>query len=228
MFVATFEEHWAAPVEALIAQLGALHKLVETVDARLIVMKIPLRRQTMRPHTAPQGVHGNAHIRKPVDPHASVISSNDVDPSPVTASYVTGSKALLVVTTYIPSTDLLHNTLHQPPMPLLTPQLPRVPPQFLTTALSRVTGRQVSLYPHRYPISHANPTSATAVPSQPQFLPFRSPYHPLHPPFTSVENHIYAHTAPRSAVGTLGSHFSGLEPVHELVPMFAEVVDYRL
>lgn len=141
------------------------------------------------------------------------------------------SSALHGMATDHPHTGLLYKTVHQPPMHLLTPQLTQRPAQFLSIALPNFTRQPTSSMPYQHPSAHGHPTSATALPFQPQFPPFYSPYHLLHSSFTSAENHTYAHPAPRSPFGTLGPLFSGLEPVHKSMPLFGRVVSrnpYRI
>lgn len=63
---------------------------------------------------------------------------------------------------------------------------------------------------------------------QPPVLTSHDLYHPLYIPFTPVENHAYARTAPRSSFGNLGALNRRLEPIHTLVPVIAEGVHYWL
>lgn len=197
------------------------------MDARLTVTETQFERKKGQAHPSLQGPHGSADTSSPVEPHAPIISPKVDGTPPATASYVTGSGALPGMAIHDSHTDLLSSTVHPPPTPLFTPQLPQGPSTFPRTALPRFTGQSVSPYPYQHRRPHRYLTSATALPSQPLLSLFFNSYHPLHPPFTSAENQAYGYTAPRSPFGTLGLLFSELKPVHTLVPSFARVADYR-
>lgn len=142
--VATLEEYWGAGLKPTVAQLRMLYKLFRTVDALLTVLETPTERQSGRAHTPPQGLHGIARTRSPINPHAPVISPKAASAPPVTASYVTKSGALPGMETNHPHTDLLSSSVHQPPMPLFTPELSQGPAYLPPTPPRRFLRHSVS------------------------------------------------------------------------------------
>lgn len=116
-------------------------------------------------------------------------------------------------------------------MPLITPRLSEDRPQFIPTAIPRLTGQPDSPYPYQCCSSHGYTTSAVVLPSKPQLRPFHNPYHLHLPSFISTENHGCTRAVSESSFDTLFLLFSGLEPIHKLMQLLAKVVEnclYRL
>lgn len=147
---------------------------------------------------------------------------------PTIVLYVTGFDAIPGIAIYHHHTILLSSTVHQPLMPLFRPRLLQGTPQ-LSLRVYPVSSDSRFLHTRISTLVYMNPPHQSRLYRlNRSFLFSKIHIFPFTLFFTSAETHANAHTAPRSPFGTLGSLFSGLEPVHMSVPSVAKVRDYRL